>query len=83
MLGLFCSHIEERLFFIAVCSLLLAVTSLVVDSRARASTVVVPGLWSTGSVFVAMRFVVPRHVGSAQTRDRTGVSCIGRQILCH
>ena len=66
-----------------VCSLLLAVASLVVDSRARASIVVVPGLWSTGSVFVAMGFVVPRHVGSAQTRDRTSVSCIGRQILCH
>ena len=33
-------------------------------------------LWLTGPV-------VPRHVGSSQTRARTRVSCIGRQILNH
>ena len=27
--------------------------------------------------------VAPLHVGSFQTRDRTHVSCIGRQILNH
>ena len=27
--------------------------------------------------------VAPRHVGSSQTRARTHVSCIGRQILNH
>ena len=27
--------------------------------------------------------VAPRHVGSSQTRARTRVSCIGRQILNH
>ena len=33
-------------------------------------------LWRAG-------FVAPWHVGSSQIRDRTRVSCIGRQILCH
>ena len=33
-------------------------------------------LWLTG-------LVAPRHVGSSQTRGRTRVPCIGRQILNH
>ena len=33
-------------------------------------------LWLTG-------LVAPRHVGSSQTRTRTRVPCIGRQILNH
>ena len=33
-------------------------------------------LWRTG-------LVAPRHVGSSRSRDRTHVSCIGRQILNH
>ena len=33
-------------------------------------------LWLTG-------LVAPRHVGSSQTRARTSVPCIGRQILNH
>ena len=33
-------------------------------------------MWCTG-------LVDPRHVGSAQTRARTRVPCIGRQILNH
>ena len=42
-----------------------------VGSRAQAQQ-----LWRTG-------LVAPRHVGSSRTRDRTRVSCIGRQILNH
>ena len=30
-----------------------------------------------------MGLVAPQHVGSSQTRDRTRVPCIGRQILNH
>ena len=30
-----------------------------------------------------MGLVAPRHVGSSQTRARTRVPCIGRQILNH
>ena len=33
-------------------------------------------LWLTG-------LIAPRHVGSSQTRARTRVTCIGRQILNH
>ena len=33
-------------------------------------------MWLTGPV-------APRHVGSSQTRARTRVSCVGRQILNH
>ena len=33
-------------------------------------------MWLTG-------LVAPRHVGSSQTRARTRVPCIGRQILSH
>ena len=30
-----------------------------------------------------MGLVAPQHVGSSRIRDQIGVSCIGRQILCH
>ena len=33
-------------------------------------------MWLTG-------LVAPRHVGSSQTRARTRVPCVGRQILNH
>ena len=33
--------------------------------------------------FLLMGLVAPRHVGSSQTRARTRVPCIGRQILNH
>ena len=41
------------------------------DSRAQSQQ-----LWHTG-------LVASRHVGSSQPRDRTHVSCLGRQILYH
>ena len=44
--------------------------------RAQAPDVQAQQLWLTG-------LVVPRHVGSSQTRARTRVPCIGRQILNH
>ena len=54
----------------------------------RASVVVAHGLSSCGSWALERRLsswhtdlVAPRHVGSSQTRDRTCVPCIGRQIL--
>ena len=45
-------------------------------------------LWLTGPRVQAhylwlMGLVVPRHVGSSRTRDRTRVPCIGRWILKH
>ena len=43
-------------------------------------------LWQAGSIVVAHGLhysVTWQHVGSSQTRDRTCVSCIGRQILKH
>ena len=45
-------------------------------------------LWLTGSRAQAQQLwctglVSPRHVGSSQTRARTCVRCIGRQILNH
>ena len=43
---------------------------------AQAPDVQAQQLWLTGSV-------APRHVGSSQTRARTRVPCIGRQILNH
>ena len=36
-----------------------------------------------GSVILLTGSVAPRHVGSSQTRARTRVPCIGRQILNH
>ena len=36
-----------------------------------------------GSVVWLTGLVAPRHVGSSQTRARTRVPCIGRQILNH
>ena len=48
---------------------------------------VAPLLWSRGSRAQAplwcMGLVAPWPVGHSQTRDRTRVPCIGRQILCH
>ena len=49
-------------------------------SRARASVVAAPGLWSTGAWAC---LAVPRYVGSSQIRNWTRVSCIGRWILYH
>ena len=43
---------------------------------AQAPDVQAQQLWLTGPV-------APRHVGSSQTRARTRVPCIGRQILNH
>ena len=43
---------------------------------ARAPDAQAQQLWLTGPV-------APRHVGSSQTRARTCVPCIGRQILNH
>ena len=45
-------------------------------------------LWLAGSRAQAQQswrtgLVAPRHVGSSQTRARTSVPCIGRQILNH
>ena len=43
---------------------------------AQAPDVQARQLWLTG-------LVAPRHVGSSQTRARTRIPCIGRQILNH
>ena len=60
--------------FIAVRGPLTVAASLVAEHRlpdAQAQQ-----LWRTGPA-------APRHVGSSQTRARTRVPCIGRQILNH
>ena len=46
-----------------------------------ASVVAAHGLQRAGSVVVAHGPSCPVYVESFQTRDRTGVPCIGRQIL--
>ena len=79
--------VESRAYsLVVVLRLLLAVAAFVVEhglwgmqdsvvglvgSRAQAQQ-----LWHTG-------LVAPQHVGSSQTRDRTRVCCIDRQILYH
>ena len=55
--------------FIAVRGPLTIVASLVAEHRLQTR-------WLTG-------LVAPRHVGSSQTRARTRVPCISRQILNH
>ena len=72
--------------FIAVHGPLTIVASLVAEHRlqtrrlsscgSRAPDVQAQQLWLTG-------LVVPRHVGSSQTRAGTRVPCIGRQTLNH
>ena len=47
-----------------------------IEHRAQAPDAQAQQLWLTG-------LVAPRHVGSSQTRARTRVPCIGRQILNH
>ena len=37
------------------------------------------GTWAQLWQFLGL--VAPQHMGSSRTRDRTGVSCIGRQVL--
>ena len=58
------------------------------DLGTQALVVAARGLSSCGAqapVVVAhcLGLVAPRHVGFSQTRDRTRVPCIGRQILNH
>ena len=89
----YCGSCQQGLIFIVVRGLLIALASLVwkmgsgregfgscgtwaqqlwlVGSRVQA-----PQLWHTGLVAL-------QHVGSSQTRARTRVPCIGRQILNH
>ena len=69
--------------FVAACGL-----SLVVASRGYSSLQCAGFslrwfllLQSTGSRHAGL--VAPRHVGSSQTRARTHVPCVGRQILNH
>ena len=90
VLGLHCcawaffSCSEQGLLFGAVRGLLIAVASLVVEHRLQARSL--QQLWHVGSRAQAQQLwctglVALRHVGSSQTRDRTCVPCIGRQIL--
>ena len=82
--GLFSSCGKWGLLFVAVWGLLDAVASLVTEHRLEGtwtSVVAVHGLRSTGSINKLTSLVALWHVGSSWTRDQTGVSCIGRQIL--
>ena len=63
---------ERGPLFIAVRRPLTVVASLVAEHRLQMRRL--SKLWLTG-------LVAPRHVGSSQTRARTHVPCIGRQIL--
>ena len=77
---------EQGLLFIAVPGLLNAVASLVAEHGLQAHGL--QQLWLAGSIAQAHQLwhtnlVAPRHVGSSWTRARTGVPCIGRQILNH
>ena len=60
--------------FIAVRGPLTIAASLVAGHKLQTRRL--SNLWLTG-------LVAPRHVGSSQTRARTRVPCIGRQILNH
>ena len=91
MLGLpcregFCLVAASRFHSLVVARrLLTAAASLAAEhglSGGPASAVVAPRLWSTGSA-AGLGLAAPRHVGSSQIRDRTGVSCIVRWTLCH
>ena len=64
---------ERGPLFIAVCGPLTIAGS---GCGAQAPDAQAQQLWLTGPV-------APRHVGSSQTRARTRVSCIGRQIPNH
>ena len=59
---------------VSVCGLLVAVACLVVEHRPEEHRL--QELWHMGLVAL-------QRVGSSQTRDRTCVPCIGRQILIH
>ena len=59
--------------FIAVRGPLTIAASLVAEHRLQTHRLSNCGSWA----------VAPRHVGSSQTRARTRVPCIGRQILNH
>ena len=75
----------QRHSLVAVRRLLTAVAS---RCRAQAlgtqaSVAADRGLWSLGSVVVALGLSCPTACEIFWTRDQTGVPCIGRQILNH
>ena len=84
---------EQRLLFIAVHGLLIAVAALVAEYGLQgswASVVGVQGLSSFSSlalVWIQQLWctgsIAPQHVGSFWCRDQTCVPCIGRQTLNH
>ena len=65
---------ERGPLFIAVRGPLTVMASSVAEHRLQTRRL--SQLWLTG-------LAAPRHVGSSQTRARTRVPCIGRQILNH
>ena len=52
-------------------------------SRRMGSTGAVPGSRAQAQQLWPRALAAPQQVGSSQTRDRTHVSCIGRQMLHH
>ena len=82
----FSSCSEQGLFFIVVCGLLSTVTFLVAQHGLQAHGL--QQLWLAGARAQAQQLwrtglVALQLVGSSQTRNRTHVPCIGRQILKH
>ena len=68
--------------FIAVCRLSLGAVSRLLTAVAS-SLIAKHRLQGVRASVVVHRLSCPRYVGSFQTRDRTPVPCLGRQIVNH
>ena len=93
LLGLFSDRGRRGPLFIEVHVLLIAVGSLLLNTGSRCTGFSSCGTWAQQLWFPGSRvqaqqlwrtgLVAPWQVGSSWIRDRTRVSCIGRQILYH
>ena len=80
--GLSSSCGERGPLFTVLCGFLIVVGPLAGEYGLQqlwheGSVIMVPRLWSTGSILSCTGLAVPQHGGSSQTRDRTGISCTG------
>ena len=86
--GLSSSCGERGPLFTVLCGFLIVVGPLAGEYGLQqlwheGSVIMVPRLWSTGSILSCTGLAVPQHGGSSQTRDRTGMSCTAMWIPNH
>ena len=84
--GFFLAGVSRGYSLVVVYRLLIAVASLLWSTGSRVlglQKLELPGSRAQAQQWWCTGLIVPRHVGSSQTRDQTHASYIGRWMLYH